>query len=298
MNPNPSPQRRRPAGAGEAGADAAPAAESLVDEYLELLMASLTGTVHQEVYVRRPARSHARSLRRSAQDRLAALLRARGWELVQRCPREHLVEGRAWPLVGETMVGLARLRNLRSCLEAVVRDRIPGDVIEAGTWRGGASIFMRGVLRALGDDHRTVWVADSFRGLPEPDERYPADAGDEHHRQPELAVSLAQVRDNFRRYGLLDERVRFLEGWFSETLPTVAGERWSLIRLDGDMYESTAVALENLYPQLAAGGFVVIDDGALAPCRAAVDDFRERHGIAEPITPIDWTGFYWQRAGD
>jgi O-methyltransferase len=269
---------------------------SLAGDYLNLLKASLTATVHQDVYARPSRDAGPRRVRQQAWAGLTAALRARDWELIRRCPRRDVVEGRAWPLTGETMIGLARLENLQACIERLVRAGVPGDLIETGTWRGGASIFMRGVLRALEVTDRRVWVADSFRGLPEPDGRYPADAGDQHHHHPELAVPAAVVAENFRRYGLLDDQVRFLEGWFRETLPTVADVAWSLIRLDGDMYESTMDALENLYPRLSPGGFVVVDDGFLAPCRQAVEDFRAREGIAEPIEWIDWTGFFWQRS--
>ncbi len=266
---------------------------SLADDYLNLLKGALTATVHQEVYTKPyPGTS---PLKNAAMQAVTRVLRARDWELARRCAPARLAEGRVWPLTGETMIGLARLENLQTCVEQIVRTAVPGDLIETGTWRGGASIFMRGVLRALEVSDRTVWVADSFRGLPEPGEGFPADAGDEHHRFSELAVPLVAVKDNFRRYGLLDDQVRFLEGWFGETLPSVSGVTWSLIRLDGDMYESTIDALENLYPQLSPGGFVVVDDGALGPCRQAVDDYRTRHGIDDPIQWIDWTGFFWQR---
>jgi O-methyltransferase len=273
------------------------APDSLAGQYLELLKGSLTATVHQDLYVKR--RSYSGSdfrIKRLAGDAVTRVLGSGGWELARRAPRQSVERGHVWPLIGETMIGLDRLENLRSCSETVVRQNVPGDLIETGAWRGGASIFMRGVLRALEVTDRRVWVADSFRGLPEPTEgEYIADAGDHHHRYSELAVSLEVVQDNFRRYGLLDDQVRFLEGWFSDTLPTVSDERWAMIRLDGDMYESTMDALVNLYPQLSPGGFVVIDDGALPPCRAAVDDFRKSRAISEPIQEIDWTGLYWQR---
>lgn len=264
--------------------------------YLELLKRSLSGAVHQDAYVRwtlgdKP-RWHPRRW-------IAALvlwaLRRRGWELVQRCSHEELELGTAWPLVGETMIGFARLDNLRTCIERIVEQGVPGDLIEAGAWRGGASIFMRGVLKALDVDDRRVWVADSFQGLPLPDRRYLADAGDRHHRFSVLAVGLEAVKENFSRYGLLDAQVRFVPGWFRDTLPALHDERWALIRLDGDMYESTIQALEALYPQLSVGGYVIVDDGALAPCRAAVEDFRRREGIEDPIEWIDWTGLLWRR---
>jgi hypothetical protein len=208
--------------------------------------------------------------------------------------------GDDWPQRGTTMVGLRRLDQLQSCVETVVRDGTPGDMIETGVWRGGASILMRATLHALGVSDRDVWLADSFEGLPpaRPD-KYPADAGaDVLSTYGFLAVSEDEVRGAFERYGLLDQRVRFLRGWFSDTLPPLRGRHtWSLLRLDGDHYESTIVALESLYPDLSPGGFVVVDDyGAIAQCRQAVDDFRRANGIEEPMQEIDWTGVWWRRS--
>jgi len=209
--------------------------------------------------------------------------------------------GADWPLNGTTMVGLRRLDHLQRCVEAIVRDDVPGDLIETGVWRGGASIFMRAVLAVLGDEQRRVWLADSFEGLPKsrPAE-YPADAGsDEHFVFEYLAVSEEKVRAAFERFGLLDDRAQFLRGWFSDSLPPLRGNhRWSLLRLDGDMYESTIVALESLYPDLSPGGFVIVDDyGAIPQCREAVEDFRRDNGITDPIETIDWTGVGWRRGG-
>lgn len=208
-------------------------------------------------------------------------------------------EGRDWPADAETMIGLARLDNLQRCIEEVLRDGVPGDLIETGVWRGGATIFMRGVLAAYSDPSRLVWAADSFAGLPRPDAgRAPLDDGDTTWAfSAELAVPLETVKANFARYGLLDDRVRFLAGWFKDTLPSAPIERLAVMRLDGDMYESTMDALTALYPKLSPGGFVIVDDyGALANCRAAVHDFRTRHGIDDPIRNIDWTGVYWRRS--
>src|SRR3954471_9537601 len=110
------------------------------------------------------------------------------------------LDGRDWPVHAETMVGMLRLDNLQELLETVLADDVPGDVIETGVWRGGASIFMRAVLKAYGDTERTVWVADSFEGLPEPDaKRYPADAGFDFSRYAELSVSLDAVKANFAK---------------------------------------------------------------------------------------------------
>jgi O-methyltransferase len=156
---------------------------------------------------------------------------------------------------------------------------------------------MRGMLKALGDTSRTVWVADSFAGLPAPDERsYPKDKGDIHHTHKELAVSLEAVQENFRKYDLLDDQVRFLKGWFKDTLPTAPIQKLAILRLDGDMYESTMDGLNNLYSKLSVGGFVIVDDyGAVPACREAVHDFRRDKLVTDEIIRIDWGGVFWQK---
>jgi len=207
--------------------------------------------------------------------------------------------GSAWPARAHTMIGLTRLTRLQHCVETILDDAVPGDLIETGVWRGGACIFMRAILKAYGDTTRNVWVADSFAGLPPPDAAaYPADAGDEHYRYSDhLAVSRQHVESNFACYGLLDERVRFLEGWFKDTIPTAPIDRLAILRLDGDLYESTIQVLEALYDKLSPGGFVIIDDYELAPCAQAVHDFRQARGIIDPIDSTDGlAGSFWRRS--
>jgi O-methyltransferase len=206
-------------------------------------------------------------------------------------------EGRDWPIEAETMVGLKRLDNLQHCVTSVIRDGVPGDLIETGVWRGGSSIFMRAVLKAYGDCSRKVWLADSFRGLPQPDPaRYPVDRGDTLWTYQELAISLEEVKANFSRYGLLDEQVEFLPGWFRDTLPAAPINRLAILRLDGDLYESTTDALSALYHKVSPGGFIIVDDYGLPTCRAAIEDFRRARGITDLIHQIDWTGAFWQRS--
>lgn len=179
----------------------------------------------------------------------------------------------------------------------MLRDEIPGDLIETGVWRGGACILMRAILKANGDTTRRVWLADSFAGLPPPDpDRYPADQRGQHHLWTELVATRAEVEDIFRCYGMLDEQVQFLEGWFKDTLPNAPIGRLAVLRLDGDMYESTTEALESLYDRPSPGGFVIIDDYWLEPCRKAVHDFRDARGIPDEILDIDQRGVYWRRS--
>ena len=207
-------------------------------------------------------------------------------------------EGRDWPALAHTMVGLKRLDNVQQCVEDVLKNHVPGDLIETGVWRGGVTIFMRAILASYDDHERNVWVADSFAGLPVPNgAKYPADERYDLSGCESLAVSVDEVRDNFSKYGLLDERVKFLSGWFKDTLHTAPIEKLALMRLDGDLYESTIIALEHLYPKLSAGGFIIIDDYVNSPpCQQAVKDYRQVHCISEKIITVDWSGAFWQKA--
>src|SRR5207244_684219 len=100
---------------------------------------------------------------------------------------------------------------------------------------------------------------------------------------PTRDTSLAGVQSNFAKYGLLDDQVVFVKGYFSETLPDLDAKAFSLIRLDGDIYESTLDAMESLYPKLSPGGFCIIDDfSSFTDCRQAVEDYRAEQGIEDP----------------
>jgi O-methyltransferase len=274
-------------------ADGATTVAETRDLYLSLLQRSLTHTLYAGAdAVSYPSRNPI--LRKAMQ-----MLRRRGMVPVRVLEDQEGLreEGRDWPLFAQTMVGMKRLDNLRYCVETALADRVPGDLIETGVWRGGSAIFMRGILKAHGVADRKVVACDSFEGLPRPNaERYPADADAHWHLGNHLAVSLEEVQDNFRRYGLLDDQVEFLKGWFKDTLPGVRGRTWAIARLDGDMYESTMDALTNLYDGLSPGGFLIVDDYEIEACRRAVDDFRAEHKIEDPIERIDWTGVYWRRS--
>lgn len=205
--------------------------------------------------------------------------------------------GRDWPATAPTMIGQKRMRQLREAVQTVLQENIPGDFIETGIWRGGACIYMRGILAAYGNENRIVYGADSFEGLPKPE--LPQDAGDQHHIVQPLAVSLEDVKANFARYGLLDDQVRFIKGWFKDTLrgaPRPIRGELAILRLDGDMYTSTWDALRGLYRYVSRGGFIIVDDyGAVKRCADAVNDFRRNWAITTPMISIDGIGVYWRK---
>jgi O-methyltransferase len=227
---------------------------------------------------------------------LAKVAALRGWTIVEPRPytREQRDAGHLWPICAHTMIGRRRLDHLHRCCETVLAEDIPGDFIETGVWRGGACILMRGILAAYAIGDRRVFVADSFCGLP-------PDTGETDRATQValriLAVSRQEVEENFRRYGLLDDQVAFLEGWFKDTLPTAPIARLAVLRLDGDRYSSTWDALTTLHPKLAVGGFCIIDDYAPAfGAKHAVDDYRQQHGIHAPFDYVDEGCIAWRKA--
>jgi hypothetical protein len=181
-------------------------------------------------------------------------------------------------------IGLVRLRNVKDLAERVLAEGVPGDLIACGVGRGGAAILMKGVLSAHKVRDRRVWLAGSFAGLPPPHaDLSPWDA--------------RWVRHTFEAYGLLDDDVRFLPGWFADSLPSAPIRELALLRLDGDLHASTLDALTHLYPKLSVGGFVIVEDYCLDSCRQAVDDYRREMGIEAELNPIDWNGVWWRKSG-
>jgi O-methyltransferase len=235
-------------------------------------------------------RSHFQG--RAAEGTAQALLQDFGVVDVARFLRINSPQGQT------TLLGDEALDHLRACANQVILLEIPGDFMECGVWRGGACIWMRALQLALGAPRRRVWVADSFQGLPQPDpDRHLLDAiVHEFLRETgSFGVSIDEVRDNFRRYNLLDEGVRFLPGWFHETLPGFDGQL-ALLRLDGDYYESTLTALDCLYDKVSLGGYIVIDDyHPVVGAYAAVNEFRQRRHIQDPLTRVTHQLHFWRK---
>ena len=193
-----------------------------------------------------------------------------------------------------TMVERLRLNNVRECCEKTIEDMVDGAFVECGVWRGGCTIMMAGVAKEW-SPHRKIFVCDSFKGVPPPS--LPQDAGIDLYVFPELTVTVDQVKTNFKRFGLLDDNVHFVEGWFRDTLPTAPIDKIAVLRLDGDLYESTMDTLNNLYPKLSPGGFCIIDDyHVIKACAQAVHEYRDAHGVTEPIQEIDGVGVFWRKS--
>ena len=162
-----------------------------------------------------------------------------------------------------------RLDTIQTLIENALGESITGDVLQAGVSRGETAIFMRAVLEANSDKSRRVWVADS------------------HFTQ--------EVRNSFRHYGLLDDRIIFVEGYFSDTLATCHVDKISVLCVNVSAYDATYTALESLYERVSPNGFVIIQKcGSSASCSSAVEKFRSTHSITEPLSRIDDAAFYWR----
>ncbi|MGE8401853.1 MAG: TylF/MycF family methyltransferase [Delftia tsuruhatensis] len=242
----------------------------VTEDYLNLMQDCLTGSIYEDP-----------PLQALGADKFNAELREYGWD---------------WPSVAHTMIGKKRLANIRHLMEDVLANRVEGDFIETGVWRGGACIMMRAILNAYGIKDRCVWLADSFEGLPPPDEeKYPADTGDKFHTYSDLGVSIERVKENFEKYGLLDDQVKFLKGWFKDTLRDAPIEKLAILRLDGDMYESTWDALTALYHKVSIGGYVIVDDyHVVKACKQAIHDFLAENRVTASLIEIDGVGVYWK----
>jgi hypothetical protein len=269
--------------------------------YLDLLKNCLTGSIFEESAWREvPAVAKGRtglftSFPVAAFRRVViSQLRKRHLALVRMCPFDAVARaaGNDWPSIGYTMVGRARLDNIERCIRDVLERSVPGDFIETGVWRGGSVIFMRALLRVQGVTDRVVWVADSFEGMPVPENE---SDGWDLSEIGELEVSIDEVKRNFARFGLLDDQVRFLKGWFKQTLPTAPIKRLAVLRMDGDLYTSTMDALANLYHKVSPGGYAIVDDYKGWPgCRRAVHDFLDSRQLNPEIVDVDDQAVYWR----
>jgi cephalosporin hydroxylase/glycosyltransferase involved in cell wall biosynthesis len=186
-----------------------------------------------------------------------------------------------------TDMGRTRLEALEKCLDRVRTNGVEGHLVDCGTGRGGAAIFMRGYIDAHELTDRAVWVADSFRA-----------SKDTAAGLLNLSADLNIVRDGFRCFDLLDERVYFLQGLYGETLPSAPIDEVALLRIGGGVGGSSRDVLDALYGKVAPGGLVVIDGYAEEACQRAVDEFRSVNGLDQPVERLDWTGICWQKGTD
>lgn len=191
------------------------------------------------------------------------------------------------------MIGLRRMNQLHSSLDIVREEKVPGDIVETGVWRGGAIIFAASYLSIYGMEDRVVYGCDSFEGLPRPNPLFPEDEHDVHWTIDYLKVPISEVKANLIKYGVSEDKVILVKGWFEETLPILPTKKISILRLDGDMYSSTIAALNSLYTKVSKGGFIIIDDYCLKGAKKALFDYLGEE--LPEIIDIDGTGAYFRK---
>lgn len=207
------------------------------------------------------------------------------------------LNGGDWPTYGLTLIGVRKLEYLHEVLHETYRSKLlVGDFLEAGAWRGGACIYAKAFFEAYGIERR-VWVADSFAGLP----------GKQHDKDIEgwdrmefLSVPLELVKDAFRRYALLDQSVRFVQGWFGQSLPRLRHElsKIAILRIDCDMYRSTLEVLCNLYDRVEVSGVWIVDDWGLSYQFDAINDFLHAGNIVDvPVVLPDGSASFEKLEG-
>ena len=214
-------------------------------------------------------------------------------EIMARPMDEHRLEGLDWPEDAVTMIGLKRMNNLHEMLDYVRQNNIEGDLMETGVWKGGATIFMKLYCDMYSMDKK-VFVCDSFAGLPKPSGKFIQDHGDTHYIETKLAISLEQVQNHFKIFKCLDEKVIFIKGFFGETLPNnELVQNLAILRMDGDMYESTYDVFYSCYDKLVDKGVCIIDDFCLKGARDCTHDFRQSRNIQDTLVTVDRCGVYW-----
>lgn len=195
------------------------------------------------------------------------------------------------PTAGHSVMRLGNLNHIQLVLEDIMAKGIEGDVIEAGCFRGGTAVLMRALLD---DDkrRRTVWVADSFQGIPSPRSVRGQLIDDTRDWKERYAATRASVESVFRRYGFFNHhtdkvhRLKFVTGFFNESLVALKADRFSAIHIDVDSYDSVLDVLNALYPKVSRGGYVIVDDIHLYGVREAVREYRADHGITSPLLPV------------
>jgi len=193
-----------------------------------------------------------------------------------------------------TTMGRAQLDRLEAAACSVLAAGVPGDFAEVGTGGGGGGILLRATLAAHEVADRRVWVADPFLASA------PAIDADEPGELPpavrRLASDLNLVRDGFALFGLLDDRVRLLQGPPAATLADAPIGPLALLRLGEGLGADAAIALELLHTRLSPGAEVIVSGTADPAVEEAVSRARARLGISGPIQRIDWSSITWRQA--
>ncbi len=203
------------------------------------------------------------------------------------------------------MTSPERILALCDATEHISKHNIPGDIVECGVWKGGSTAAAALTLMNLRQTNRMLWMYDTYDGMSAPsandidlrgqyadallanDQASSAEASDSIW----CRCSLETVQQTMAQTGYPEANIRYIKGKVEDTLPEIAPDQISLLRLDTDWYESTLCELEILFPKLSVGGILIIDDyGHWQGCRKAVDEYFSKHNIKMFLQRIDYTG--------
>lgn len=196
-----------------------------------------------------------------------------------------------------TMTSAERMFALYQATDYVLDAGISGDLVECGVWRGGSALMMALELAERGaeEESRKLHLFDTFAGMSEPDASDGQAAREQWRKRQRkdhndwCYAPEDEVRQNVAKSGIDNRRIVTVVGKVEDTIPASAPESIALLRLDTDWYESTRHELEHLYPRLAPGGVMIIDDyGHWDGARKAVDEYF--HGQPVLLQRIDYTG--------
>ncbi|XWV24486.1 macrocin o-methyltransferase [Tupanvirus deep ocean] len=193
-----------------------------------------------------------------------------------------------------SMCDTNKINQTKYLLENIIKNGIAGAIVETGVWKGGMGMWMKCIIK-YHNDSRDIWLFDTFSYFP--NSQYPTDAGI-HNITNILFENMPTPEDvkyNFKKMGLLDDKIHIVPGKFNNTLPFVDPGEIAILRLDSDYYDSTLYVLELYYWKITSGGCVIVDDynNIHVGCKKAIDDFRSKYNITNPIYDVHNESIYW-----
>jgi O-methyltransferase len=199
-----------------------------------------------------------------------------------------------------TMTSWERLYALYKSVRYTVENRIPGDLVECGVWRGGSMKLVAHILQSLGDTNRTLFLYDTFEGMTEPDPAIDIDfsgnqAINDWHQAQRRGVKWAyapveEVQKTIASSGYSMERVKLVKGRVEDTIPATIPASIALLRLDTDWYSSTKHEMEHLYPKLSPQGILILDDyGHYQGAHRGVDEYLSRLDKKPLLQRVDYS---------
>lgn len=201
-----------------------------------------------------------------------------------------------------TMTSAERVFSLCEAVKYIAINKIEGDIVECGVWKGGSMMAVADTLIKHNDVQRHLYLFDTFEGMSEPTDKDVDIAGvsagylmEHSDKNKDESVwcnaPLDGVKDVLGSSGYPKDQVHFVKGMVETTIPEHAPQKIALLRLDTDWFESTRHELEHLFPRLVKGGVLIIDDyGHWQGARRAVDEYISRNNIALMLNRIDYTG--------